>query len=238
MKIPEIRGTIERRILVNYRVDPDTLRKILPAPFSPKLVGGKAIAGICLIRLRNIRPSFLPFSWGISSENAAHRIAVQWQDEGTTKEGVYVPRRDTSLWLNHLVGGRIFPGVHHQALFDVKETENDFNLHIESRDRTMRIELAARRADDVPRVSVFASMETASKFFESGSVGYSKSAGKHFDGLQLACDRWEMSALHVDKVYSSFFADSKTFPAGSAEFDSAFLMQNIPHRWIGLPDLC
>src|SRR3984893_17160095 len=121
MKIPMIRGTIERRILVNFRVDPDVLTHLLPSPFRPKLVKGAGMAGVCLIRLKAIRPRFLPSFLGISSENAAHRIAVEWDEDGKTKEGVFIPRRDTSSRLNTLLGGRIFPGVYHHAAFHVHE---------------------------------------------------------------------------------------------------------------------
>ena len=41
-------------------VDPDVLRRILPEPFRPKLVNGVGIAGVCLIRLKHVRPKFLP----------------------------------------------------------------------------------------------------------------------------------------------------------------------------------
>ena len=109
MPFPIIRGVIDRRILVNYRVDPDVLARILPAPFRPKLVNGMGMAGVCLIRLKHIRPRFLPAFLGISSENAAHRIAVEWDQDGEKKEGVFIPRRDTSSWLNTLAGGRLFP---------------------------------------------------------------------------------------------------------------------------------
>ncbi|WP_197355421.1 hypothetical protein [Aureliella helgolandensis] len=56
MRIPTIRGTIDRRILANFRVDPRILATILPAPFRPQTVAGYGIAGICLIRLKHIRP--------------------------------------------------------------------------------------------------------------------------------------------------------------------------------------
>ena len=56
MQIPVITGIIDRRILVNFRVNPDVLAKILPKPFRPKIVKGTGIAGICLIRLQHIRP--------------------------------------------------------------------------------------------------------------------------------------------------------------------------------------
>jgi hypothetical protein len=90
MQIPIIRGIIDRRILVNFRVDPDVLARLLPAPFRPKLVNGAGMAGVCLIRLKDIRPRFLPSFLGISSENAAHRIAVEWDQEGKIGEGAIV----------------------------------------------------------------------------------------------------------------------------------------------------
>ncbi len=76
MRLPRLRGVIERRMLVNYRVEPEVLARQLPAPFEPKLHNGKALVGICLIRLRGVRPRFVPEGLGIRSENAAHRAAV------------------------------------------------------------------------------------------------------------------------------------------------------------------
>ena len=55
MRIPVVRGVIDRRILVNYAVDPEVLARTLPAPFRPKLHRGLGLAGICLIRLRDVR---------------------------------------------------------------------------------------------------------------------------------------------------------------------------------------
>src|SRR5688572_9935773 len=96
MRLPVIAGVIKRRILVNFRVAPEVIQRILPYAFRPKLYEGHAIAGICLIRLEQIRPIEFPAFLGISSENAAHRIAVEWRDaDGITREGVYIPRRDT-----------------------------------------------------------------------------------------------------------------------------------------------
>ena len=68
MKIPVVRGVIDRRILVNFRVDPEVLARVLPKPFRPKLAHGAGMAGVCLIRLKQIRPRFFPAFLGISSE--------------------------------------------------------------------------------------------------------------------------------------------------------------------------
>ena len=126
MKIPVVRGIIDRRILVNYHIDPRALAPLLPAPFRPKVTQGAGLVGICLIRLKKVRPAFLPPWLGISSENAAHRAAVEWDDRGAVREGVYVRRRDTNSRLNALVGGRLFPGVHHHARFSVRESAESF----------------------------------------------------------------------------------------------------------------
>ncbi len=85
MQIPIIRGIIDRRILVNFRVDAVVLARLVPSPFRPKLVNGAGMAGVCLIRLKDIRPRFVPSILGISSENAAHRIAVAWDQDGKTR---------------------------------------------------------------------------------------------------------------------------------------------------------
>jgi hypothetical protein len=85
MKIPVIEGIIERRILVNFTVDLAVAKTIVPLPFTPKVVNGKAIVGICLIRLSQVRPKGLPAFVGVGSENGAHRIAVDWDEDGQTK---------------------------------------------------------------------------------------------------------------------------------------------------------
>src|SRR5688572_21509855 len=82
IRMPTLRGIIDRRLLVNFRVRPEVLRAFLPAPFQPKVVHGWGMAGICLIRLKDIRPRGFPSACGMDSENAAHRIAVEWEEAG------------------------------------------------------------------------------------------------------------------------------------------------------------
>ena len=239
MKIPIMRGVIDRRILANFHVDPDVLARVLPSPFRPKLVNGKGIAGICLIRLKRLRPRFVPAFLGISSENAAHRIAVEWDQNGETKEGVYIPRRDTSSRLNTLVGGRLFPGVHHHARYQVQENDDHYSVIMDSDDDDTHVAVEGHLTSDFPDGSVFCSLQDASDFFERGSLGYSatRTSGS-YDGLELQTFNWDVQPLAVDRVETSFFEDSQLFPAGSVEFDCALLMRNIKHEWHGRPTLC
>jgi len=237
LKLPVITGLIRRRLLVNYRVDPAALRSILPSRFRPKLHDGHAIAGICLIRLEAIRPRGWPAWAGIASENAAHRIAVRWTDsDGREQEGVFIPRRDTGSLPNHLAGGRIFPGEHHLADFDIRDREGRIDLAIQSRDRSMRIRLAGRETPDFPASSCFRSLEESSAFFEPGSVGFSVTRDCcRLDGIRLETHRWQVRPLAVESVESTFFDHPATFPPGSAVFDHALIMRDIPHDWHEVP---
>ncbi len=240
MRLPLIRGVIERRMLVNYRVDPEVLARQLPAPFEPKLQNGKGLVGICLIRLRGIRPRFIPEALGIRSENAAHRAAVVWTDaQGLRREGVYIRRRDTDSRLNSLAGGRLFPGVHHHAKFETDETVDRLVIDVVADDGETRVHVAARLTKAWPTDSVFATCHEASQFFAAGSLGYSAtSEPETFQGLELCCKSWHAESLAVDEVRSSYFDDPAFFPPGSIRLDNALLMREIEHEWIGQDDLC
>ncbi|WP_242687967.1 DUF2071 domain-containing protein [Alienimonas californiensis] len=236
--MPAVRGVIDRRILVNYRVDPAVAAAALPAPFRPQLVNGAAMAGICLIRLKQIRPAFLPLPVGIGSENAAHRVAVEWDADGERRTGVFIPRRDTSSRLNALVGGRVFPGVHHHARFEVHESGDRLSVAFRSDDGAASIAVTVRPGKELPADSAFASAAEASAFFEAGSLGYSATAEPtRFDGLELCCDGWAVEPLAVESVRSAYFEDETRFPPGSVAFDHALLMRGVPHSWHGRADV-
>ena len=229
MKLPTIHGYIDRRILVNFTAEPEVVRKIVPPPFRPKIYKDKAIVGICLIRLKSIKLKGLPDFLGVSSENGAHRIAVAWDEEGETKEGVYIPRRDTSLKLNTILGGRMFPGKHYLAKFNVKEGNGNYHIDFTSSDNTT-ISIDAKVTNTFPSDSVFETLENVSDFFEKGAVGYSPNRDK-FEGLKLMAYTWQVRPLEVQHVHSSFYENEEVFPKGSIQFDNALLMTRVEHEW-------
>jgi hypothetical protein len=242
LKLPVIQGVIERRMLVNFRCDPAALAALLPSPFRPKLLDGFGVAGICLIRLGHVRPRGMPKFVGLGSENAAHRIAVEWDaatTDGNVRQGVYIPRRDTSSAINRLLGGRLFPGVQHAARFDVDDRDDKrIQVALNSDDGVTRVHVEARVAERMPETSIFRDVAAASEFFRGGSVGYSfRGDGEPPDGMELRTRRWQVTPLSVTAVESSFFDDPRRFPPGTATFDNALLMRDIEHEWHATPSL-
>ena len=169
MHLPTLTGLIDRRILINYRCDPAALAAFLPHPFRPKVINGWGMTGICLIRLKAVRPKGLPAFLGITSENGAHRIAVEWEEGGQLQSGVYIPRRDTNSRLNALAGGRVFPGIHHLTRFNVTEKAGNYAISFAGDDGTS-LAIHAAKTTQWPDGSVFHNLESASCFFENATA--------------------------------------------------------------------
>ena len=175
MKIPVVRGVIDRRILVNFRVDPKSGEGAAP-PFRPKLVNGAGMAGVCLIRLKHIRPRFLPSFLGISSENAAHRIAVEWEQDGTAGGRLHPP------------AGHVFPAQHAggrellpRGASPCEVPGRGAGRPLPGRSGQRRPPDAparggARRARSCPTVDLSGRSRRRPAFFERGSLGYSVTA--------------------------------------------------------------
>jgi hypothetical protein len=231
--IPPLRGVIDRRILVNFRVDPAALEPVLPEALRPRTVSGpdgpRAIGGVCCIRLTDVRSRGLPAALGFDSENAAHRIGVEWDEGGDTRAGVYVPRRDTSSRLNALVGSRSF-GRHYRADFAVEEGGGRYRLEMTNEAEGLTVRVDARETDRFPPDSVFPDLPAASDYHECASLGYSPAPdGECLEGVELATDEWRVEPLAVDDVRASFLEEE--LPDDAVEFDNALLMRDIGHEW-------
>ena len=232
MRPPCLSSVIERRLLVNYRVDPEAAAALLPSSLRPQRIGGWAVAGICLIRLGQVRPSWFPGVIGARSENAAHRIAVEWDGPDGVETGVYIPRRDSGSALNVMLGGRLFPGMHYRARFDVREMGQDLHVAYASRDGSTRVSVDVSTVEHVPGSELFADLEAASEFFRHGSMGFSaRRDGPGLDGLRLVTGSWRMAPVEARAVRSTFFEDRGRFPPGSETLDCALLMREIAATW-------
>ncbi|MFI9408144.1 DUF2071 domain-containing protein [Nocardia sp. NPDC052316] len=238
MRPPQMSSVVERRLLVNYRVAPEVAASLVPPPLRPQLVGGFAVAGLCLIRLGQFRPSRLPGWIGLRSENAAHRIAVEWDGPQGRSTGVYIARRDSGSMINALAGGRLFPGEHSLARFDVRETAKDLHVAFASPDQTISVSVDVRIAERFQDSELFTDLAQASDFFRRGSAGFSATrGGLRLDGLELRTNSWHVEPLEINSVRSTVFDDPDRFPPGSAVLDCALLMREVPVTWRPLPPL-
>lgn len=233
MELPVLNGIIDRRILINYRVKPDVVRPLLPPHLEPLVINGFASAGICLLRLKNIGMKYSPSFLRSTSENAAHRFLVKYENGDEAGNGVYIPRRDTDSMLNVVVAGKIFSWPHYPASFQVNESNGNYSVKIQSKDNHSSLHIDAQLADTFPVDSMFDSLAHASECFHACPVGVSPSTRqKQFKTIRLKTKTWAVKPLHVSLLESSYFEDRSSFPEGSIQFDNALLMEGIEHEWV------
>lgn len=221
-----LRGRMRRRLLLTYRVDPAVAGGIIPAPFRPQLVDGSAVGGVCLITLTELRPGWVRPRWGISTENAAHRFAVECDEGGATHAGVYVIERHSSDIVPVVGGGRFFPGIQRRARFVIEETGARFRVGMEASDASV---FADVEVTDGWESTLFPTVEDASQFYRAGSIGWSpRRDGRGAEAVELSTTRWVAEAGRVNEVGSSFFDG---LPRGAAQIDSALVMRDLPVSW-------
>jgi hypothetical protein len=238
IQLPVIQGELDRRILLNYRFDPASLAALVPAPFAPRIHKGFGIGGVCMIRFRDLRPRWLPRVTGVDSENAAHRIAVEWTQGGERAEGVFIPQRDTASAFNHWAGGKVFPGVFQRSEFDVRESNGRYHVEISRPGEDPHVVFDGEDAAQFGDGSVFETLDEASEFFAKGAVGYSASGDRtHFQGMELRLLEWHIRPLRIHHAFVRLYEDGRSVRKGAAELDSAMVMLRLKHEWHRIPTI-
>lgn len=230
--MPILKGMIARRVLLNFRADPEVAARLVPPPLKVVTQNGSAIVGVCLIRLEQLRPRGSPVWMGLSSENMAHRIAVSYPTSEGRRNGVFIWRRETDQRIVACLGGRAFPGVHRRAAFRVAEENDALAMTIRTERSEADVSFRAAFASSWRPTPAFPTFEDANHFLREGSCGFSCGLrSQRLEGMVLRTLRWEMRPLEVGEVRAAFYENPSRFPNSSVAFDCALLMQNIPHEW-------
>ena len=193
-----LRAQVRRRILVSYRLDPDVAQSFVPAPFRPQLIDGSAVAGVCMIGLQSVRPGWLRPRFGFRSENVAHRVAVEWDEGGVTRSGVYIVERHSSSRVPVLAGGWLFPGVQTHGRFMLDESKSRFHVKMSAPGTAVDVDVTL---GGEWHSSLFPTVEAASAFHENGAVGWSpRRRGGGVEPLELTSKEWAVEPAQALRV--------------------------------------
>ena len=222
-------GTMARRMLVNWRIEPEAARRVLPGVVRPKLVDGYAIAGLCLVRLERMRLAYWPPWIGLASENVAARMGIEWDSPTGLRQGVLIFRRDTASRSNAFFGPHFGYGVHSPAAISVNTAPGRIDIAMASGDGFHTADLSASDAPAIMPGSLFGTLEQAATFFRGGECGYSPTDRPgHWHGVGLRLGRWDLVPMAIRRARSSWI---ESWFGAAATLDSAFIMRNIEHTW-------
>jgi hypothetical protein len=230
MRAPALRGRIDRRISVFYRLDPMAARELLPAPLRPRLVRGWALGGVCILRLARMRPRMLPIPLGLASELAWHRIAVEWEEDGRPMHGHYLLRSETDSRLAPFPGARLVPSPDDCTRIEVRSSDAALTARVESGDGTTDLDLAASlggwRSD-----ALFKSANAARASIASGHVVWDGDEQGELEGVELRSTGGTAQGLEVVRLASTWFDDRARFSLGTATLDCAIVVRDADHEW-------
>jgi len=222
--ITDLRGRIERRYLVVYRVDPDAAALLVPTGAHPLEYHGATLVSLCYTRLAAARSPLLPRSLRSARHHLAWRIPIQKGEEA--RRGVWVPRRETSSWLSARCSGALSRSEYHQARFELNDDDASLQLTVLRHPDELVLSLRARRGGEL-RGSIFATPRQAREYMAGdGPVTPPDPLAPLLDRLHVE-DDCTLEPLAVDEVHVPGFEDGVLLPAESADFDSLFCVTPV-----------
>ena len=230
MRAPALSGRIERRICIQYRINPSVARRFLPDHIRPKLYQGSALGGICVFRFAPARARILPIPLGFGTELAWHRIAVEWDAGATVAHGQYLLRCEADSRPSARLTPKVLPCSEPAARITVRSNDGGLSISMKSVDGNGDLNLAAVPDDHWPEDSVFPSAKAAQLALSGGHVLWPSNERGETEGFEVAAGQGTVASLTSHGIDSAWYDDRDRFPLGSIGFDSALLISRANHE--------
>lgn len=219
--MPTLHGSVDRRIVMNYRAEKEGLDDVLPDPLTAvEVENGDGIAQAEVMRHRVSLLRSVPKPLRLPAQTASHRIGVEWDDG---KRGMYVLRRDTNSGLGQLAGATLPIMRHGRARFQNREFGDRGEYSVQMDGEGAFVKIDAHEAESV-NGSVFGSTREAERFqrAEETSVEISD---KGFVNSRLSVTGG-LRPLETVDARSTVLEEFD-----GAEFDSAFVGTGDFYEW-------
>ncbi len=216
--------------LVNFAVDPNVMRSLLPAPLEPDLYDGSAFLSVVIVDMERMRPVFLPKFCGISYTQVLYRTFVVYQGE----HGVHFLHTDANNPLMCLLGNAMTIFPFHLARVSEGRTgpyrRFDLTSHPSQHADIHALFDLSVRSQVMPSTSRFPSLAQAQEFLVQRYVAFAPEK-QTMNSVRIRRGEWVISVVNDLKRVYQFMQGSTTFPAGCAEIDSLFHVADVPYVW-------
>jgi uncharacterized protein YqjF (DUF2071 family) len=229
-------------VCVNIRVQPESLRRLVPPPFDLDLYQGWGFVSLTASRLKEFGVGVLPQVLRMNFYQATYRAHVTFRDfRGRCLRGCYFVRSETNSQIMSLTAN-LLPEfkAHHCSTYPMLMVRNGgyFILTVDTgNDAAGKVVLVldtSRSCADLPASSCFPSLAAAYAYLIDFYDAFScdPDTGEVFI-LRIERGQWQVRIPDVIDHYLGYIHDGP-FPPGTAELDSVFYFQNTPYRWLPL----
>ncbi len=216
-------------LLANFAIEPEALRRKLPAHLEPDLHDGKAYVSIVIARMEKMRPAFLPRALGITYNQVVYRAVVRCGAE----RGVTFLRSDADSAPMVAAGNALTFFRFNSA--EIAWSGEAASLHFSLRPNdgaTAAIEATYDEVAGAHPAGRFPDMASAQAFLSELYVAFGAQRG---DGrVEKVCiERTPWESLQVSDRASRYEAMTSglLFTSEEARLDSVFLVRNLRYRW-------
>ena len=229
-------------LCVNYRIDPQALRPLIPDVFDLDMCNGKSFISVTASRLEDFGIGRIPSALRMNFYQCTYRAHVTYTDfRGQTMRGCYFVRSETNSHLMSLAANMMpeFRG-HRCNTYPILMARRDDHLCLtvdtgsDPRGQLVLVSDVANPRSSMPETSTFGSTEEARQLI----VDFYDAFAYHPDTnevliLQIDRGSWNIQIIEPIDYYFGYF-NSDPFNTGNAELDSIFYFQDCPYRWLPL----
>jgi hypothetical protein len=197
--------------------------------------GGFGFLAIAMVEARELRPAFLPASFGLNFFLAGYRIFTRYQTPaGRALRGLRILRSDTDRRSMRVFGNMLTHYGYEFSDCRARRTENTYRVEICSPqgDADLQVEADITHVPESPPPgSPFPDLREARKFAGPLPFTFDYEAQTHsiirVEGVRR---EWNPRPVSVN-VHRNTFLQREAFRSAGATLANAFYLENVPYSW-------
>lgn len=200
-------GELHEVRLVNFWVDIDEVRTLVPSPLKVRDFGGKALISLVNVGLKKMHPSFLPGAMSFQYRHVAFRLLIDdsaYKEDGAQK-GIFFLRSFTDRADAVAIGNLLTDyRLEHAAvrnldrMMELKQEQHYFNY---------ALDLSSNVVADASQRSLIGSLDRAYAVGEHGEVKMTKILREQWPIRQVQCYLLETDFFRSARPASAFVVD-------------------------------
>jgi hypothetical protein len=230
-----IKAQLRASLVLAYAIPEHVLRPLLPPGLTLDVYDGFGFLAIAMVEARDLRPAFLPTSFGLNFFLAGYRIFTRYQTRGgRTLRGLRILRSDTDRRSMCVFGNLLTHYSYEFSQCRLRRTDSTYSVEICSPHSDADLQVEADIANEPgapPPGSPFPDLREARKFAGPLQFTFDYAPQTHsiirVEGVRRD---WNPRPISV-KVHCNTFLEHETFRSAGATLANAFYLENVPYSW-------
>jgi uncharacterized protein YqjF (DUF2071 family) len=230
-----IKALLQASLVLAYAVPGEVLHPLLPPGLRLDTYGDFGFLAIALVETRNLRPAFMPSSFGLDFFLSGYRIFARYRTaDGRTLRGLRILRSDTNRRSMQIFGNLLTHYAYDYSRCEVRRTEKTYAVQVRTRrgEADLKIEAdISKPAASLPAGSPFPDFREARKF--AGPLPFTFDYERETHSIirvQGVRQQWNPIPVSV-KVENNSFLENEKLRASGAVLANAFYIEEVPYRW-------